>query len=377
MKLEEYKNSMNQIKVSEEKKEELWDGLIRERTRKERRKKRIFVSTPAWITVGMVTAVCVFLLMNRSITLAEYSPNGILQQLQEFFQGLLTTEDNHIVNQDDYSMTDLVEQNVYYDENSHVRMEVLEKLSDGVTVLLTVRYTGLDEEGIQWLATNTENGFIEQNTWIMPMFPDNDLETYGVNYTATIRCLQEMNTVTERYFYIEMRAASGEYKSDRVVFQYRMPEDGDRFLISSPREVELDAGTDAVDVIVYDIADKGEYPGYELRRLYVSGLSYVIYGKENEEYEKPEETNPQLQPEIGLICQMDGTEYFLTNTNFAGSPAAPREENQYSDIVIQGGVFYETEESARIKTFNPNSLTKLVFYDESGEHICDLIKREE
>lgn len=65
------------------------------------------------------------------------------------------------------------------------------------------------------------------------------------------------------------------------------------------------------------------------------------------------------------------------NTNFAGSPAAPREENRYSDVVIQGGCFYDTDQFESIRTFDPHSVKMLVFYDEEGEYTCDLIKLEE
>ncbi len=372
MKLEDYKNCMRQLKVPPEKKEELWADLVNRNPVK--RKRRYFV--PLRIAVCAGALLLLLIIVNRSDALAEHSPGGLLEQVQEFFHGLLATEDDPAMNQEDYKMMDLVERNIYCDENSHVRMEILEKLSDGVVVLMTVRYTGLDEAGLQWIAANTENGFIEQNTWIQPVFPENDLETYGVNYMPKINIMQDMDTVTERYFRVELYAASREYMSDRVVFRYRMPEDGVNVLIPSPKEVELNASTEDVDVVIYDIVDRGEYPGYELRRLYVSGLSYVIYAKK-QEGEAPEGSDIRSRSEVGLICSENGEEYRLMNTNFAGSPAAPREENRYSDVVIQGGCFYDTDQFESIRTFDPHSVKMLVFYDEEGEYTCDLIKLEE
>lgn len=375
MNLKEYRNSISQIQVSHERKKELWTELTSREPKK--RKKSFFVKVSFRIALTVGTLVCIFLIMNQSVALAENSPGGIIQQVQEFFLGILKTEDNNIINQSDYNMTDIVEQNIYCDENEHIRMEILEQLADGMTVLLTVRYTGLDAEGIQWLSTNTENGFLEENFRIMPLFPDNNLEMYGVNYMSEINFLHEMNTDKEYFFTVELYASSREYMSDKIVFRYRMPEEGDDFLIPSVKEAELDASIGALDFVVYEIVDKGEHPACELRCLYVSGLSYAVCGKVKEDYEMAEEDDIWSLADFGLLCKEGEDEELLMITNTFSASLIPREENQYSDIIIQGGVFYESEEFTAIKAFDPNAVSKLVFYDENGEHTCDLIKLEE
>lgn len=375
MKLKEYRNSMSQIKVSHEKKEELWKELQSRELKQE--KKHFYARVPFQIALGVGAFICIFLIMNHSVALAENSPEGIIRQVQEFFHGILKKEDNNIINQSNYSMTNIIEQNIYCDENEHVRMEVLEQLSDGITVLLTVRYTGLDEEGIRWISANTENGFLEKNSRIMPVFPDNDLEVYGVNYSSIIDNLPEMNTETERYFYVSMQASGMEYMSGKVVFRYRMPEDGDYFLIPSQKEVELDACSDALDFVVYEIKDNGEHPYCKLQYLYVSGLSYIIYGKVQEDYETEGGVPAWSLSDIGLLCEEGGEQSFLMNANFFVQNITPKEENRYSDIIYRSGSFYESEGYNIIKVFDPHTVRKLVFYDEDGEHMCDLIKLEE
>ena len=119
MKLKEYRNSMNQIKVSHEKKEELWKEL--QSRELEQKKKHFNARVPFQIALGAGAFICIFFIMNHSVALAENSPGGIIRQVQEFFLGILKKEDNNIINQSNYSMTDIIEQNIYCDENDHVK----------------------------------------------------------------------------------------------------------------------------------------------------------------------------------------------------------------------------------------------------------------
>lgn len=377
MKLREYKDSLHQIKVPSERKEELWTELIHRESEHPEKEKHNSLKAPFRIAIGTAVIFCIFFVMNSSVTMAEHSSGGIIEQVREFFHGFLTSQDNAIMNQEHYNMTDMVEKNIYCDENSHVRMEVLEQLSDGMTVLLTVRYTGLDEKGIQWILTNTENGFLEENSWIMPVFPNDDTEKYGVNYSTEIKHLPEMDTETERYFYVRMQASSMEYSSDKVVFRYRMPEDGEHFLIPSPKETELDAGSEQLDFVVYEIADNGEHPYCELRYLYISGLSYIIYGRVKEDYNLEDREAWWSLSDIGLLYEEDGIQKLLIDTDSFTQNVIPKEENRYSDIVCRSGSFHESEKYTIMKIIDPDSVSKLVFFDANGEHICDLIKLEE
>lgn len=374
MKLNEYISSMKQIKVSQKKKEEIWNELIQKESII---KQPFFKKTIFRFAMGAGIAFLLLFMLNQLPVLAEHNSRTLLQQVQELFQGFLGKEDNDMINQDMYNITGAVVDNVYYDENEHVRMEVLEQLSDGITVLLTIRYTALDEAGMQWLSNNTENEFLQQNFRIAPVIQDNDTISHGVNWIPDIKCLSELNKGCEWYFYVGMRADSLDYQTGKILFRYRMPE-GEELQVPVPREIELEAESENLDFVAYKIAGQDDNSVCEVQYLYVSGLSFMVYGKKGGDWNNlPQE---ERWSSFTLIYEEEEEEVRLTAGDFGISDSAPKEENQYSDLIISGSFYkveaHETEEGAALRTFDPDLIEQLVYYDAKGEHICQLIKEE-
>ena len=273
-------------------------------------------------------------------------------------------------------MTDSVSENVYLADDGHVRFEVLEKITDSVLTYMTIRYKAIDAWGMEWLGKNIENGRIEEALKADLVFPNNDTNRYGVNYGYYSDSLEDYNTEREQYFVFLLSAISGDYQSNKITLQYKMPD--------GIETAELDVG-DGLKFVKYKLSgDDNEY--FSTDYLYASGLSFVVYGQLKDGVSLADITSMGWDGDnesVTFYYQEDGIEKCIRTdpgemVHCWGNPKKS-EYNQYSNLLIaSSSVLLRQEENEsydsvgrqipKIAAFRAESITKLVIKDQTGEH---------
>lgn len=258
MKQTKYFKAIEQISVSEEKQEEVWNAVL-DRTKAGNKKRR---GTPRWRGAAAAVIFCVL----------AVSGTAFADDIQEFFKGILTRNEN--VKND-------VEENVFSDTDGHVTMEVVELLSDEMVILATIRYEALDETGQEWLASfdpevpfNSEDP-ADWNDAILQMEPDsqgNSVEN-GVSCSMGCEAPEEYTTEREKVFFLNIYASDPAPAAEQVILTYEMTD--------KLYTVTLDTSTN-VPIYEYDLVSRNheavsEY--YTPAVLRISKLSYCIYGR--------------------------------------------------------------------------------------------------
>lgn len=369
----EIKDSYSDIKLSETSKRALYEKILTEgeKRKQEKSKKGCAHIVPRIAIAAMIAVICASSLAIGNVALAQ---NGLLEEIQNLFSGFFQS-DNEIIDYGNEDLTDFVSENVYMADDGHVRFEVLEKITDSVQTYMTIRYKAIDTWGMEWLNKNTENGRIKKALYANLVFPDNNTKRYGVNYGCYIEDLEEYNTEREKYFVLFLAALSGDYQSNKITLQYKMPD--------GTETAELDVG-DGLQFVKYKLSgDNNEY--FSTDYLYVSGLSFVVYGQLKDGVSLTDITSMEWggDESVTFYYQEDGTEKYVCSDpqemiHYWGRPKKS-EYNQYSNLVIaSGNVLLDQEEnlgydSARrqipkVAAFDPESITKFVIKDKTGEY---------
>ena len=243
----EYYHAMSQITSTDEKKEEVW-GRIIEKSKSDIDKK--------WkIPNGyrcMAIAVLLLLLIVPGTVFAD--------EVKDFFAGILRQDQN---------IEDYVKENVFEDSDDHVKIQVLELLSDEMMVNATVKIEALDEEGQKWL----QSGIINvSNLSILPDDQGNAAE-YGVTLSYGCLDMEEYRTDTTAVYFLTAEALFWNPSMAKCILTYPLK--------NGRHTVSLDTSTN-VPVYEYRLLAKDDAAlsrYYEPRMIRLSQLSYAIYGK--------------------------------------------------------------------------------------------------
>ena len=148
--------------------------------------------------IKRVAAAAAVLVISFAV-LFRYSP-AFAEKMKALFGGYIGKDESVIKTDKIKDINDKVVTGIYCDENEDLRFEVLESLSDGMHVYMTVRYTALSENGKSWLddcftikeetlygktsrktdfhqrghnmSINEKTGFSEEDTLLLWLLPD-------------------------------------------------------------------------------------------------------------------------------------------------------------------------------------------------------------
>lgn len=278
MKLEEYKNAMGRLVAEEEQKQQVWQAIGQAAGGKKKCKKASRLSAAA------AAMACV--------VLASGAFPAIASNVAGFFQGFFTAQQNQVLDQSGYGIADMVEKDIFYDDDGHVSIEVLEMVSDGMTALMTVKYTALDDMGRQWLANEKLMQLVPGVCHIFPAYPGNNLKKYGANGSSGGELIPQLSTETEKYFAVIMEIDRNSYGTDELNFEYAMTFEGMRHMPDEVmvcdarlyvpkraiRQARLKAVTNHMEFTKYRVLPaQGGKGGVRPQSLYVSGLSYMLF----------------------------------------------------------------------------------------------------
>ncbi|MDE6627451.1 MAG: hypothetical protein K2K56_13935 [Lachnospiraceae bacterium] len=342
MNADDYRRVMKQIRMSEDKRQQIWKQI--ENSTGQKRKGINLIKTAVCISMLAAVSFCFILMQTDSVTAGN---------IMDFFEGIFSIKENSFVDQSEYDMRERVEKHVYSDQDEHIKMDVLEMLSDGMTTYFTVKYTGLDSVGCEWLTEN-HYSFFEQYLNMDPVFPDGNTAQYGVNYGCLAAELAEYAEKNEKYFIVIFNTSSVDYQSKNGIFQYPMHDGQREKILPLANNIQFQK---------YElICDGLENLYYEPRYLYVSGLSFIVYGSKKENFDilladprsEIYEGNMVVEIESADITHILNKGYW----KFAG--INPNENNGFSNMLIASGCFYTDEESSMtITTFDPENVQRI------------------
>lgn len=191
-------------------------------------------------------------------------------EIKEVFYNLLGK--NEIVSED--VLTD-----IYSDDDGHVKITVKELLSDGINSYAIVEYSALDDKGKMWI----DKAFIEENPEnvnyhlnypnLSPMFKDNNLAIYGVNYSYEAYELEKYHTENSRVFKVTCQASGNNFGTDCMQLEYNLP---DKFRVKA--DINVSQSVQVKDIKI----DSSNAPEkfYKPLGIQISPLSIAIYGKD-------------------------------------------------------------------------------------------------
>lgn len=259
-----------------------------------------------------------------------------------------------------------VRENVFEDDDEHIKVQVLELLSDEVTVHMIVRYEAMDEayldqiEDLNW-----------EDLYIFP-FGDSCNLSYG--------CipLEDYSEDNARYYYVTTDNTNWNTSLSRGEFTYRLS-DGEHTVV-------LDTSCN-VPVYEYELqAEEGETLSqyYEPTYVRLSCLSYVIYGK-NQGLFAENRSSILLRDEdykresIDTVCFLreDGTEICPEWSAACGELAGPLGSTMGKyDCLVASGSFLEfcSDISIHTEEVDPTELTGLRLSNGNGTVYYSIIK---
>lgn len=342
MNVNDYRRVMEQIRISEDRKQQIWGRIENSAGQKRKGEKPIKVA----VCISMLVVVFFCLLVVQT-------DSAVAGNIMDFFEGIFAIKENSFVDQSEYDMRESVEKHVYSDQDEHIKMDVLEMLSDGMTTYFTVKYTGLDSEGCEWLTEN-HYSFFEQYLEMDPVFPDGNIAQYGVSYGWLSSELTEYAAKNEKYFIVIFNTSSVDYQSNNGVFHYPM--------YDGQREKILPLAND-IQFQKYElICDEIENLYYEPRYLYVSGLSFIVYGNRKENFDILVADPKSEVHESNMVVEIESADItnILNKVYWKFADINPKEDNGFSDMLIASGCFYMDEESSTtITTFDPENVHRI------------------
>lgn len=218
---QEYKEMQEKMLPSEEKREEMWERIVKESAENRKQKPGRYLKTGLIGSVAAALLACVLFL--PQIGLADR-----VKYIQSIF-----------ANGSDVSKD--IQEDIYVDQDQHVKMQVKEALSDGSSIFLGICYTALDQEGKEWLSQLKD--YAQWNEWddyIMTAVPSEDEIEYSIGWGQNWDEQEELATENERHFifsYFGNEDVPLSVKSKQT-FRYSMSEGFREFQIA--RKANLD-----------------------------------------------------------------------------------------------------------------------------------------
>lgn len=249
-----YRSTFEKIKPTQEQSERIREQIMEYSAKPEPSK------TYRRFHPGRVAAVAM-------IAVLVFSTTVFADEVKDFFQGFLKNQN---------TAQGYVEENVFTDSDDHVRVDVVELLSDEVTVQMTVKYEALDEEGEEWLNTA---GINVDALSIQPDFQGNAAE-YGTNYGSGCDELRDSRTSTTRYYYVSCVNSRWSETIHQGEFTYSLPDGKYTTLLDTSCNVPV------YEYQLQAVNDEVLSPYYTPTRIRFSRLSYVVYGEQQEAAEE-------------------------------------------------------------------------------------------
>lgn len=209
------------------------------------------------IHLGRVVAAAIIAVMVLNTTV-------FADEVKDFFHGFLKNQN---------TAHGYVEENVFTVSDDHVKIEVLELLSDELTVQMTVKYEALDEVGEKWLNTTGDMG--PDALSIQPDF-QGDTVKYGTNYGYSCDELKDNRTSVTRYYYLECKNDCWSETIHQGEFTYSLSDGRYMTLLDTSCNVPV------YEYQLQAVNDEELSPYYRPTRIRLSRLSYVIYGEQQE-----------------------------------------------------------------------------------------------
>jgi len=322
MKKEEYVAAIDQIAPKETVKEEIRENLFNTPVSTQRK--------PAFRWSMVAAALAIICIGTLSVpAVASEIRSFILHRTPSYSQ-----------------ITDAIDNAVYSQSDEHILVTVDELLSDGIVVNMTVRYSALDKDGKEWLATFAPHQNSGPNHLSVQPYMPNTIE-YGTNYSYGMQELTEQATETERLFLLEFVASSRDYCGDTAVFTFPM--------IDGQQKTQLDV-TGNLTIRSYTLhAEEAASEYYTPTYIEISPMSFVIYAKNHGVFERaedgeaywekwllPDEEYDSLEKNSYFILK-DGSrqaiDYGWCNATHAN------EDNMYSDVILYSNQFMDYTET--------------------------------
>lgn len=225
-------------------------------------------------------------------------------RMEDLFNGLLKNEK---------TAREYVEEDIFQDSDGHVQIQVMEFLSDEVTIQMTVKYEALDEEGEAWLESEEIDQWKYEG---LSITPDSENKTMVPSHSCGWDELEDYRTSKIRYYFVYCICNNLLPSIHQGQFTY---------LLSDGLHMERLALPNNVPVYEYALKAVGgeklsQY--YEPTYIRLSKYSFVVYGKnqglfltvisENPDYYfskiclSPEELEQEDLKEVFLVKE-DGT----------------------------------------------------------------------
>ena len=257
-----------------------------------------------------------------------------------------------------------IQKSVYESSDGHIKMTVDELLSDEMTVLMTVSYEALDENGREWLESHNFNADIDNiyrithsDMYGFGIVPDMDGNTiiHGVNFSYGTEELIDYRTENKRCFLLYYEASSRDYDSAEGKFVYPMTNGAETFFIDTKGNVQ-------VETIALE---SEEVPSayFTPTHIELSKLSFVIYAMQHGVYETTDEPGNYGGKWLLTVEEYNKISCFLIMSDgekirLEGGMNAvyPDEKNNYSDLVLLSGRIPENIDAERITGLEINGV---------------------
>lgn len=206
---QEYQEMQESLLPAPEKREEMWERIVKESTQNRKQRRRDYLKTGLISSTAAALLACVLFLPQI----------GLADHINELIQSVFVKGTDNI--------TKDVQKDLYSDEDQHVKMQIKEMLSDGSCVYLGIRYQALDREGREflvdpkWLAGN---GVTSDEAFFF--WPSQKYLKHSTGWTFDLEEVEEMRTDDERYYtyYLFEEDDHFSFEDGELPFQYAMSE---------------------------------------------------------------------------------------------------------------------------------------------------------
>lgn len=247
-----YKNTMEKVKPTPEQSERMKKQILNHSLNSQGQTTLRYRRFP----VGKTAAAVLLVVMILSTTV-------FADEVKNIFQGFLKNED---------STREYTEENVFEDNDGHVKIQVMELVSDEVSVQMTVKYEALDESGKQWLNSSDIENMDSEQLSIQPDFQGNTIK-YGTNLGFSYTELEEYKSSATRFYYVTCTNSNWNPSICQGEFSYLLS-DG-----SHTATLNLSCNVPVYEYSLHAVNDQKLSQYYEPTYIRLSPLSYVVYGK--------------------------------------------------------------------------------------------------
>lgn len=206
--------------------------------------------------VGKTAAAVLLVVMILSTT-------AFADEVKNIFQGFLKNED---------PTREYTQENVFEDNDGHVKIQIMELVSDEVSVQMTVKYEALDESGKQWLNSSDITNMDNEQLSIQPDFQGNTIK-YGTNLTSGYTELEEYKSSTARFYYVACTNSNWNPSICQGKFSYQLSDGAHTAML------DLSCNVPVYEYSLHAVNDQKLSQYYEPTYIRLSPLSYVVYGK--------------------------------------------------------------------------------------------------